>query len=351
MQSKQVNNARTHRGARAPFARLPLYAIILASVAFSAFDFPSRAQEDTQDDEIVRVATDLVVLNVTATNAGGEYVHGLERANFKVYEDGQEQQITNFSREETPFTVALLLDVSGSMEGRVSMARAAAIRFLDGLRAEDTAAIYSFSRKVEQVQDFSQSRDLSPLAYDLAAKGETALHDAIVRAATDLARRPEKRRAIVVLSDGADTRSAASSDKALATALDANATIYTVDMAEKFSGAHNSAPAAGVLREYASKSGGRFVPTPGGKALRDAFAEILEELSNQYTIGYRPSNRSQDGRWRSIEVKVDRPAVKARTRRGYRLAKQAKSKGVARRDGYGDGRFFRPCTWNNGVGL
>ncbi|MDQ1591895.1 MAG: Ca-activated chloride channel [Pyrinomonadaceae bacterium] len=320
------NNARhtTHTRLR----RLSLVAIICVSTAFSGFDFPSRAQ-DPQDDEIVRVTTDLVVLNVTATNAGGAYVHGLEQANFKVYEDGKEQQITNFSREETPFAVALLLDVSGSMEGRVSMARSAAIRFLDGLRADDTAAVYSFHRKVERVQDFSQSRDLSPLAYNLAAKGETALHDAIVQAATDLASRPEKRRAIVVLSDGADTRSAASSDKALAVALDANATIYTVDMAEKLPGSYSPTQAAGVLRDYAAKSGGRFVPTPGGKALRDAFGEILEELSNQYTIGYRPSNHSQDGRWRSIEIKVDRAEVKARTRRGYRLTKKAKSKLVA----------------------
>ena len=307
--------------------RLPLWlsCVFLASVAaFSLADFNSRAQaQNPQDDDIVRVETDLVLLNVAAMNGGGGYVHGLERANFKVYEDGQEQQITNFSREETPFAVALLLDVSGSMEGRVSMARSAAIRFLDGLRAEDAAAVYSFHRKVELVQDFSPSRDLSSIAYDLKAKGETVLNDAIVRAANDLSNRPEKRRAIVVLSDGADTQSRASTDQALNAALAVNATIYTVDMADPAIGAQKSASAAGVLREFANKSGGRFVPTPGGKALRDAFGEIVEELSNQYTLGYRPSNRAQDGRWRTIEVRVDRPDVKARTRRGYRMRKKS----------------------------
>jgi Ca-activated chloride channel family protein len=296
--------------------------VFFAALTLFNFNFPSRAQ-NLQDDEVVRVETDLVVLNVVATNGAGEYVHGLERANFKVYEDGQEQPITNFSREETPFAVALLLDVSGSMEGRVSMARSAAIRFLDGLRAEDTAAVYSFHHKVEQVQDFSSSRDLSPVAYDLQAKGETVLNDAIMRAADDLSNRPEKRRAIVVLSDGADTRSKASSDKALAAALAVNATIYTVDMSDQGNGAQKTISAAGTLREFANKSGGRFVPTPGGKALRDAFGEIVEELSNQYTIGYRPSNRAYDGRWRTIEVKVDRAEVKARTRRGYRLSKKS----------------------------
>lgn len=326
----------THAHAR--LKRLTLSTLLFVSAAFHVSESPSRAQEESlQDDEIVRVVSDLVVLNVTATDANNDYVHGLERANFKVYEDGQEQQITNFSREETPFAVALLLDVSGSMEGRVSMARSAAIRFLDGLRADDTAAVYSFHRKVELVQNFSQSRDLAPLAYNLKAKGETALHDAIVQAATDLASRPEKRRAIVVLSDGADTHSAASSDKALATALAANATIYTVDMADKQPGSYQGTPAIGVLRNYANKSGGRFVPTPGGRALRDAFVGILEELSNQYTIGYRPTNRSQDGRWRSIEIKVDRPEVKARTRRGYRMTK---AKSAARSVESKDGRLF-----------
>ena len=323
MVSTQIKTAFRHSLMRRRHTQRCSIIMFALVFAFSGLDISSHAQ-DTQDDEIVRVETDLVVLNVTSTNGSGGYVHGLERANFKVYEDGREQSITNFSREETPFAVALLLDVSGSMEGRVSMARSAAIRFLDGLRADDTAAVYSFHRKVEQVQEFSQSRDLSPVAYQLTAKGETALHDAIVRAANDLGGRPEKRRAIVVLSDGADNRSEASADKALAVALAVNATIYTVDMSDQPTGSHKSTLAAGALRDFATKSGGRFIQTPGGKALRDAFGKILEELSNQYTIGYRPSNRAHDGRWRSIEVKVDRLEVKARTRRGYRLAKTSK---------------------------
>ncbi|HJR07196.1 MAG TPA: VWA domain-containing protein [Pyrinomonadaceae bacterium] len=323
MISEKPTDAARRRNICTRLVRPLPYVIFAFAFALSGLNFPSRAQ-DAQDDDVERVETNLVVLNVTATNEGGAYVHGLERGNFKVYEDGKEQRITNFSREETPFAVALLLDVSGSMEGRVSMARSAAIRFLDGLRPEDTAAVYSFHRKVELVQEFSPTRDLSPIAYGLQAKGETVLHDAIMRAASDLAARPEKRRAIVVLSDGADTRSEASADKALNAALDANATIYTVDMSEQTPSPQKSFPAAGVLREYATKSGGRFVPTPGGKALRDAFGEIVEELSNQYTIGYRPSNRTHDGRWRSIEVKIDRPEVKARTRRGYRLTKKSK---------------------------
>jgi VWFA-related protein len=189
------------------------------------------------------------------------------------------------------------------------------------LREEDVSAVYNFDSKVEQAQDFSAGRDLPPLAYGLKARGMTALNDAIVRAAVDLSKRPEKRRAIIVLSDGEDTHSGASQDKALANALAANATIYTVDMADQTTPLMKRAVSAGALRNYASKSGGRYVPTPGGQALSDAFAGIVAELSNQYTIGYQPTNRARDGRWRTIEVKLARPQLDARTRRGYKSPK------------------------------
>ncbi|HVG29875.1 MAG TPA: VWA domain-containing protein [Pyrinomonadaceae bacterium] len=298
--------------------RTSLLAVASCVSLFAAAPPAAQRAQQPQDDEVMSVNTDLVVLNVTAVDAKGDYVHGLKRADFKVFEDGREQQLTNFGVEETPFAAALLLDISGSMEGRVMLARSAAIRFLDGLRDDDVAAVYSFHTKVEQVQEFSHARDLAPRAFGLNAKGMTVLNDAITRAAGDLARRPEKRRAILVLSDGADNLSSASADKALAAALAANVTIYTVDMSDRASG---PTPSPAALKNFSSKSGGRYVSTPGGKELREAFAEIVEELSNQYTLGYRPSNHERDGRWRTVEVKVAQPDVRARTRRGYRLSK------------------------------
>lgn len=280
---------------------------------------PASARWHRQDDdEVVRVNADLVVVNVTVTDPQGQYVHKLRRADFKVFEDQREQVITTFGVEETPFAAALLLDVSGSMEGRISLARAAAIRFLDGLRADDVAAIYTFDSKVEQLQDFSPGRDLPPMAYEVRAHGLTALNDAIKRAAQDLARRPEKRRAIVVLSDGVDTHSSASVDKALANAMAAQATVYTVDLSHPQASMKDRAVTAGVLRNFADKSGGRYVVSPGGQALSKAFSEIAEELRNQYTIGYQSTNRTRDGRWRKLEITVLRPDAQLRSRRGYR---------------------------------
>ena len=123
-----------------------------------------------QDDDVVRVNTDLVLLNATVLDRSGKFVEGLKRADFHVFEDGKEQKLASFSAEETPFAAAILLDMSGSMETRLTLARGAAIRFLDSLRDEDVAAVYSFDVKVERWQDFSPGRDLPAIVFGLHTK-------------------------------------------------------------------------------------------------------------------------------------------------------------------------------------
>jgi Ca-activated chloride channel family protein len=295
--------------------------LLLIQACLLATHTPGVRAQREDDEEVVRVNSELVVLNVTVTDSEGQYVHKLKRTDFKVFEDGREQRVGLFSVEETPFAAAILLDTSGSMENRLTLARAATIRFLEGLREEDVAAVYHFDTKVERLRDFEPGRDLPPVAYDLNSRGMTSLNDAVLQAARDISKRPEKRRAIIVLSDGMDTKSGASADKALNAALEANATIYTVDMTSPLLNVSDRARAAGTLRNFAAKSGGRYVSKPGGQALDDAFREILEELSNQYTLGYRPENTARDGRWRAIQLKLSRPELNARTRNGYRAPK------------------------------
>jgi Ca-activated chloride channel family protein len=306
-----------------PFPKsLLVLSLLLASLPLNSFNrAAAQTQRPDMDEDVVRVESELVVLNVTVTDKAGHYVHKLSRPDFKVFEDGREQQITLFSFEATPFAAAILLDTSGSMESRVTLARAAAIRFLEGLREDDVASVYHFDTEVEQLQDYSPSRDLPPVAYDLNSKGMTTLNDAVLRAAKDLAKRTEKRRAIIILSDGFDTKSGSTPDKALNAALAANVSIYTVDMMDPTAQAVDKMRAAGALKFFSNKSGGRYVSTPGGQALDTAFGEILDELSNQYTLGYRPANRTRDGRWRSIELKLSRPDLKTRTRDGYHAPK------------------------------
>jgi len=286
-----------------------------------AFVFVNVVVVFAQDDDVIRTNTDLVVLNVTVTDKAGQYVKALKASDFKVFEDGVEvkpDMLANFSVQESPYAAVVLLDSSGSMEERFSLARSAAIRFLDGLRAEDVAAVYRFDSKVERVQEFSGGRDLAPIAYAIKAKGMTTLNDAIVEAAKTLAERPETRRAIIVLSDGMDTHSRASSDKAVEAALAVGASIFAVDMASLEVGGAGARQSATSLKGFAEKTGGRFVSTPGGPALRDAFTGIADELGHQYTISYHPLNKTRDGKWRKLEVKVKREDVEVRTRKGYR---------------------------------
>ena len=275
------------------------------------------------DDELIKVDSSIVVVNATITDAKGKPVAGLKQNQFQIFEDGKEQPIEFFETEKTPFAAVILLDTSGSMEERVSIARSAAIQFLDRLRIDDVTAIYNFDSKVSLVQDFSNSRDIYEGIFDLKADGYTVLNDAIFKAAEELQNRPEKRRAIIVLSDGADTRSRRSAEKALKAANAANATIYTVDMSSlQSNNFREKAQNQGVLKNFAEKTGGKFVATPGGIALREAFKNIVEELGIQYTIGYQPLNKTKDGKWRAIELKANKPDLVIRTRKGYYAPKE-----------------------------
>jgi Ca-activated chloride channel family protein len=275
----------------------------------------------SQDDDIIKVESPLVILNTTITDTKGLPISGLKQSQFKVFEDGQEQKIDFFDTEKTPFAAVLLIDTSGSMETRISMARSAAINFLDGLRPDDVTAIYNFDTRVSLVQDFSNSRDISERVYDLKADGYTALNDAIFKAAQELAKRPEKRKAIIVLSDGADNKSGRGADKVLKAALASNVTIYTIDMSAIDTNGRDRMQNQGALKNFAEKSGGIFIPTPGGAAMRTAFKNIVEELGTQYTLGYQPLNTTKDGKWRAIEIKVARPNLNIRTRKGYNAPK------------------------------
>ena len=286
----------------------PTLLLLILSFSISTFG---------QDDEVVTVDSSVVVVNATITDSAGRHVPGLKQNQFTIVENGVEQEINFFAAEETPFAAVILLDTSGSMEQRVSMARSAAIRFLDGLRESDNAEIYRFDSKVSLVQKFSNSRDVSDKLFDLKSEGMTALNDAVFQAAQDLATRPEKRRAIIVLSDGMDTYSGRSADKALKAAQAANALIYTVDMSAVDSSGKQRVQNQGVLRNFAVKTGGTFIATPGGAAMRTAFEKIVEELGVQYTLAYQPKNLAKDGKWRTVELRVAKPSLTIRTRKGY----------------------------------
>ena len=271
------------------------------------------AQDDSED--VITVDSSVVVLNARITDSAGRHVSGIGRSEFSIFENDVRQDIEFFQAEETPFAAVILIDTSGSMGKNVTLARSAAINFLAGLRPTDSAAIYNFDSKVSLVQDFSNTADVTHKIFDLRSDGMTALNDSIKKAADVLGDRPEKRRAIVVLSDGEDTQSGISSSRALRAAMAVNAVIYTVDMSPVNSPGKQRN--RGVLKNFAERSGGYFVDTPGGARMREAFGDIVGELGVQYTLAYTPKDDKKDGKWRDLELRVSRPGLTIRTRKGY----------------------------------
>jgi Ca-activated chloride channel homolog len=319
--------------------RFVILLILLLSLALSISLGPIRAQKQDpqqQDPEkksdpdsagdTISVETNLVVLNVTVSDLQDRYVSGLKAADFRILEDNNQQEILGFTSEEMPFTAAILLDASESMQHKLTLERAACTSFVDGLREGDTFAIFSFAgTKVKKMQDFTEVHDVPDKLWDLKPDGNTPLYDAIVQASEELSNRSERRRAVLIASDGADTTSKASLDQALRKAAAANVMVYAIDMTDNTVFRTNRRDtSADVLKSMAEKTGGKFFQTPGGNALRDAFAKAVTELRNQYTITYSSTNERQDGRWRAIDVRVARPDLSIHTRKGYYASKKKK---------------------------
>lgn len=299
---------------------LLVFTLALAATRAQHQDPPQNPPPNPPAGEnTISLDTTLVIVNVTVTDAQNRYVPGLRPDDFKIFEDRAPQKILSFSSDEKPFAVVILLDTSGSMENKMSLARAACSQFVDGIRTGDTFAIYSFGgTKVRMLQDFTEVRDVPDQIWGLKAEGETPLYDGIVKAAEALVNRPEKRRAMLVVSDGADTKSKATLDQAMRKTLTAQAAIYGVDMTDAtVYGAPSRDNGAEAMKAMAERTGGRFFRTPGGGKLRDAFASTVDELRQQYTLTYQSTNERTDGKWRAIEVRVARPQLNIRTRQGY----------------------------------
>ena len=277
-----------------------------------------------REDEPVQLHSDLVVVNLIVTGENGQYAHGLSKAEFRVLEDDTAQPIDSLLSEESPFAAAILIDTSGSMDFKFGLVRAAAASFVDHIRDNDQVAVYGFNDKIRLFQDFSDVRDISDYVWDAKAENNTRLYDCADEAITALLKRPEKRKAILLISDGWDTISRkASFDSVMKKSLATGITIYSIDLVEDTLRLGTTTYVLALkrgqteLKEFATQTGGRYIHTPQGDKLEDAFTGIVDELRNQYTLTYYPTNQKRDGRWRKLSVGVSRPGLTTRTRKGY----------------------------------
>jgi len=315
----------------------------------------ARAQPPPQDDdELVRVNTNLVVLNVGVADRRGSAVTDLSRQDFAVYEDGVRQQIVSFEPATAPFSLVLLLDMSGSTLNFRQTLKQSALRFIDALGPEDRVAVVSFNRKISTLAEFTPNRRKIAFAISELAKGsgDTHLYDALRHSLELLATEGKRRKAVVVLTDGIDTEAsnldrrataqAATNDEAVATVkpdengslravLDAadrqGVTIYplalpsgdprkllplTPQQAAVYTAARSR------LTSLANRTGGRLHQINRIEDIGRLYAEVAADMRTLYSIAYQSSNsRPRDGSWRAINVEVTRPETIARARPGY----------------------------------
>jgi Ca-activated chloride channel family protein len=269
---------------------------------------------------------EVVSLNVTVVDAAGRYATDLESGDFQVFEDGAKQDLVFFSKGNSPIALSVLLDTSASMESRLSTAQEAAIGFARKLRPQDLAEIIDFDSRVITLQAFTNNvASLERAIRKTSAGGSTSMYNAVYIALKDLKKvvAPSadeiRRQAIVVLSDGEDTSSLLPFEEVLDLAKRSDTAIYSIGLRseDEGNGSKGFKEAEFVLRQFSQETGGRaFFPSQIGD-LANVYGQIADEISSQYVVGYTSKNARRDGTWRRIAVRVNRPALSARTKQGY----------------------------------
>jgi VWFA-related protein len=283
-----------------------------------------------------QVNVDMVSLSLTVFDEKRKLVTDLEESNFAIYEDGVKQDIRLFSREDLPLRMVILLDTSSSMRMKMAMAQAAAIEFVRSLKAGDVVKVIEFNDRVLALLDFTADVDQVEAAIRRTAPdGATALYNAIYISLQSLSRRRrvDERQAIVVLSDGADTRSLVTFEDVRDLARKTDVTVYTISLrgTEEDLKKQKYFNAKYVLDKLAEESGGSAFSPETIKDLSGVYEQIAAELKSQYNIGYTSTNTKADGGWRRIQVLCERPGLDVRTRSGY-YAPRARSRRKPRKD-------------------
>jgi VWFA-related protein len=270
-------------------------------------------------DARFRSAIDLTTVNATVFSKEKGFVPGLPREAFDVYEDGVLQTITQFTNERVPVSLGILLDVSDSMFGsRILEAREAIDQFVtDQLDPEDEFALVAFNHKPHPLSAWTSDRAVAGSAIQpLKPFGATAIYDAIVAALPLVDVRNRQRAALLVISDGADTASDATTRDVRTALLRSDAFVYAVAIDAPARQPINREVNPSALREITDPSGGRTIVVQSTAAAITALMEIANELNHQYLIGYS-SARAGDGKFHSIRVRVRDTDYQVRARNGY----------------------------------
>ena len=260
----------------------------------------------------IRIDSNLVQIPVTVTDPMNRFVTGLEKENFRVFENGKEQTITAFSSEDAPLSVGVIFDCSGSMGPKLRSSRLAVAQFFRTANPEDEFFAVTFADEAKLAQPFTQNLEeiQNRLTFTMS-KGQTALLDAVYMGLHEMKKNAKNpRKALLLITDGGDNNSRYTEAEIKNVVREADVQIYAMGIYET-GGARNRTPeeASGpaLLSEIAEQTGGRQYPVENINEMGDIAAKIGTELRNQYMLGYRPDNQDRDGKYRKVQVKLVQP--------------------------------------------
>jgi Ca-activated chloride channel homolog len=295
----------------------------LALVAAVLLWLPARVTSQDQRGPTFSASSELVVLHVTVRDRKGAYVQGLTQDAFNVIEDGRAQQVRFFTDTDTPATVGLLIDSSGSMYQYRPLTIASVTAFAEASHPQDEIFALAFNEYVTAVlpagAPFTSDGAVlrGALERGINSRGRTALYDAIAGGVDYLARGSRERKVLVLLSDGGDNASRIAKDEAVHKAQSSNAVIYTIGLSEPDSRDANPQ----LLKELAMASGGESYRPKNSDDIAEVLGKIAQDIRHTYTIGYASTNTARDGSFRSVRVVVTAPPGRplvVRSRTGYR---------------------------------
>lgn len=296
--------------------------LIFSSSALGQTATPTPPIEDPSKP--IPVRTDLVTLTLTVTDAYGRYVSGLSKNAFVILDNNKEQEITYFSDSDTPVSVGILFDVSGSMSGdKIRKARTALQRFINSSHPSDEYFLIAFNNKAELLLDRTRNSDalLEKLTMLQPARN-TALYDAVYLGLERVTRGAHQKRALLIISDGQDNSSRYNFGEVRRLMKESDVVTYAVGILDRSdSGTSLGMQGQAFLDELSSVSGGKSFYPSNAAEMDEIFERIALELRHQYSIGYTPTDFQPDGKWRKVRVRVKPPRglprLSVRGREGY----------------------------------